>query len=112
MQSLGRYYVRYINTSYQRSGTLWEGRYKSSLVESDRYLLTVYRYIEMNPVRALMVEKPGYYRWSSYHHNALGKPIALVTEHRLYHALASEPIQRQVAYRAMFDSVLVDSIVY
>ncbi|CAA0104398.1 Uncharacterised protein [BD1-7 clade bacterium] len=109
MQSLGRYYVRYINTTYQRSGTLWEGRYKLSLLESDRYLFAVYRYIEMNPVRALMVEKPDDYRWSSYHHNALGKPIALVTEHRLYLALASEPIQRQIAYRAMFDLVLVES---
>ena len=70
MQALGRRYVYYINKNYQRSGTLWEGRYKASLIDSERYLLTCMRYIELNPVRAKMVEHPGEYPWSSYQANA------------------------------------------
>ncbi|GAW97700.1 transposase [Colwellia marinimaniae] len=66
MQSLGRSYVRYFNKSYKRSGTLWEGRFKSSLIDSENYFLIVSRYIELNPVRANMVEKPESYDWSSY----------------------------------------------
>ena len=73
MQALGRRYVRYFNHLYQRSGTLWEGRYKSCLVQEERYLMEVYRYIELNPVRAGMVTVPGEYRWSSYTVNADGK---------------------------------------
>ncbi len=73
MQSLGRCYVKYINHAYQRTGTLWEGRYKASLVDSERYLLTCMQYIESNPVRASMVEHPGDYRWSSYSYNAYGR---------------------------------------
>ena len=84
MQSLGRYYVRYINQTYERTGTLWEGRYKSTLVDSDNYFLTVSRYIELNPVRAGMVAHPAEYPWSSYQCNALGKPIELITPHFLY----------------------------
>ena len=75
MQSLGRKYVRYINITYQRSGTLWEGRYKSTLVDSELYFLTVSRYIELNPVRAGMVEAPGDYPWSSFRANGMGKTI-------------------------------------
>ena len=78
MQSVGRKYVRYINGVYRRSGTLWEGRYKSSVIQSDRYLLTCYRYIELNPIRAGMVASPGDYRWSSYRFNAYGQPDRLV----------------------------------
>ncbi len=70
MQSVGRQYVQYINWSYKRTGTLWEGRYKASPIESERYLLTCYRYIELNPVRAGMVASPADYAWSSYRHNA------------------------------------------
>ena len=81
MQSLGRYYVRYINTVYQRTGSLWEGRYKSTIVDNDRYLLTLYRYIELNPVRAAMVEHSGDYPWSGFHSNGLGKNIDLITPH-------------------------------
>ena len=66
MQSLGRQYVRYFNYTYGRSGTLWEGRFKACLIESERYLLEVYRYIELNPVRACMVTEPSEYQWSSY----------------------------------------------
>jgi putative transposase len=73
MQSLGRCYVGYVNSRYQRTGTLWEGRYKSTLVDSDAYLLTVSCYIELNPVRAIMVDHPSEYPWSSYRGDAMGK---------------------------------------
>lgn len=69
MQYIGRRYVPYINHKYGRSGSIWEGRYKSSLVQEDGYFLKVMRYIELNPVRASMVESPGHYRWSSFCHN-------------------------------------------
>ncbi len=75
MQSVGRRYVRYVNRTYQRTGTLFEGRFKSSLVESERYLLTCMRYIELNPVRAGMVVDPGDYRWSSYRHRVDGNVL-------------------------------------
>jgi putative transposase len=73
MQALGRRYVQYINRSYRRTGSLWEGRYKSSLIQAETYLLTCMRYIELNPVRANMVQDPSQYRWSSYRHNGLGQ---------------------------------------
>ena len=81
MQSLGRRYVRYFNSKHERSGTLWEGRYKSCLVQNERYLLEVYRYIELNPVRAGMVTNPGEYRWSSHILNAQDKTSNLRTPH-------------------------------
>jgi putative transposase len=99
MQQLGRGYVGYFNTRHHRTGTLWEGRFTSSLVDSDRYLLTCYRYIEMNPVRAAMVAAPGDYRWSSYASNALGEPDAIVAPHPHYLALGRDEIERQEAYR-------------
>jgi hypothetical protein len=73
MQCLGRQYVRYFNGCYGRSGTLWEGRYKSCLVQAEDYLLQLYRYIELNPVRANMIEDPADYHWSSYQINGLEK---------------------------------------
>jgi putative transposase len=103
MQTLGRRYVRYFNGCYQRSGTLWEGRYKSSVVDSEQYLLTCYRYIEMNPVRAGMVVEPGHYPWSSYHANAFGKPDALLSIHPLYRALGTTEEERYQNYRALFN---------
>jgi putative transposase len=102
MQSLGRRYVRYINDVYQRTGTLWEGRYKACIVECERYLLACYRYIELNPVRAGMVDVPGSYPWTSYRHNALEYPDALVTEHEIYRALGKSAEGRCRAYRALF----------
>ena len=84
MQHVGRRYVQHFNFLYQRSGTLWEGRYKSSLVDAENYLLTCYRYIEMNPVRAAMVREPVEYRWSSHRANALGHPDSVLTPHALY----------------------------
>ena len=91
MQALGRLYVQYFNTTYDRTGTLWEGRYKSTLVDSERYLFTVYRYIELNPVRAGMVEHASDYPWSSYRFNAAGKAIELMTPHDEYKALGKTP---------------------
>ena len=103
MQSLGRYYVRYFNQIYKRTGTLWEGRYKSTLVDSDNYFLLVSRYIELNPVRASMVLHPAEYTWSSYQHNAVDKKIGLITEHELYQSLGCDEAMRQARYRALFD---------
>jgi putative transposase len=104
MQSLGRCYVRYFNHAYRRTGTLWEGRYKSCLVQADHYLLAVYRYIELNPVRAEMVTDPGEYHWSSYQVNALGKKSALCTPHPVYQALGMTPDERMDNYMALFRS--------
>lgn len=102
MQYLGRRYVPYINHTYQRSGTLWEGRFKSSLVQTEAYLLACYTYIELNPVRAGMVKHPGHYRWSSYAHHANGETNALITEHAEFLRLASSDQGRRDAYRALF----------
>lgn len=102
MQSLGRCYVRYFNDRYLRTGTLWEGRYKAALLDSEAYLLTCYRYIELNPVRAAMVQHPGHYPWSSYRCNAMGIDDALVTPHDLYLRLGNTPGSRREQYRALF----------
>ncbi len=104
LQSVGRRYVRYVNQAYRRSGTLWEGRFKSSLIDSERYLLVCSRYIELNPVRARMVDQPGDYRWSSYRYNALGQADVLLTPHFLYERLDANPMRRYAAYRALFDA--------
>ncbi len=106
MQDLGRKYVRYMNITYQRTGTLWEGRYKASLVDSEAYLLTCMRYLEMNPVRANMVSHPGEYRWSSYRINAQGNSDNLITAHPLYLALGDNDNTRQEAYRNLFQDRL------
>jgi putative transposase len=102
MQALGRRYVYYMNKTYKRTGTLWEGRYKSSLIDSDRYLLTCMRYIELNPIRASMVAHPGEYKWSSYHANAQGREDALIDPHPLYMELGADMDVRQAAYRELF----------
>jgi len=108
MQSLGRYYVRYFNKRHRRSGTLWEGRFKTSLVDSDLYFLIVSRYIEINPVRAKMVNHPSDYIWSSYHFNGLMKPIKLLTPHPLYLGLGTTKELRAKRYTALFDSEIPD----
>jgi putative transposase len=108
MQSVGRVYVRYFNTAYQRTGTLWEGRYKATVIQDDQYLLTCMRYIELNPVRAGIVRAPGEYRWSSHHLNAWGEPDPTIAEHPLYRELGSSPDARQGAYRSLFESELAD----
>ncbi len=104
--SLGRRYVQYINRTYRRTGTLWDSRYKSSLVQAETYLLACQRYIELNPVRATMVEDPAHYRWSSYRANGLGQPDARLTPHSLYCALGQNEHDRRAAYRALFRAQL------
>jgi putative transposase len=102
MQSVGRRYVQYINVTYRRSGTLWEGRYKAVPIDGEAYLMTCHRYIESNPVRAAMVANPGGYRWSSYAHNAEAKPDPLIRQHGLYRALGTDEKSRCSAYRKLF----------
>ena len=102
MQYVGRYYVPYINHTYVRTGTLWEGRYKSSLIDSAEYLLTCMRYIELNPVRADMVAQPNEYVWSSYAANADGKANLLVEAHEIYTGLAATDAGRQSVYKELF----------
>jgi len=95
--------VQYYNYTYKRSGTLWEGRYKASRIDSEQYALLCYRYIELNPVRANMVGHPAEYPWSSYRANALGQIDPIVTPHALYWALGSDDGQKQLHYRSLFD---------
>lgn len=105
LQMLGRYYVQYFNHSYQRTGSLWEGRYKATLIDSESYLLTCYRYIELNPVRAEgMADHPSKYPWSSYRFNALGGEDVIVVPHAEYLSLGQTAEERQAAYRALFKS--------
>jgi putative transposase len=98
MQSVGRTYVRYFNKRHNRSGTLWEGRYKSSLVDSEAYLLSCMAYIDLNPVRAGLAEVPEGFNWSSYKHLIGQKIDKLVTPHALYWGLGNTPFSREAAY--------------
>ncbi|MCF6202449.1 MAG: hypothetical protein L3J59_02095 [Methylococcaceae bacterium] len=102
MLSMGRMYVRYYNYTYQRSGTPWEGRYKSCLIQSEKYLLELHRYIELNPVRAEMDDEPREYSWSSYGCNALGVETELQTPHELYLALGKTKNEVLENYRQLF----------
>jgi len=106
IQMLGRYYVQYFNYSYKRTGTLWEGRYKASLIDSSSYLLTCYRYIELNPVRTGMVEHPSDYPWSSYCFHARGRTDHLTVPHAEYLSLGKTEYNRQQVYRALFKNHL------
>lgn len=105
-QECGRQYVGYINQTYRRRGTLWEGRHKGIIVESTAYLLTCMRYIELNPVRAGIVARPEQYRWSSYPANALGEDNCIVSPHQEYVNLGQTFPQRREAYRSLFDAEL------
>jgi putative transposase len=102
LQDIGRRYVRVINTIHGRTGTLWEGRFKSTLVDSERYLLTCHRYIELNPVRAGLAADPSAYPWSSHLHYAAGKADELITEHRGFLALGAASAERRAAFRELF----------
>ena len=102
MKSVGEGYVRYFNRTHSRTGTLWEGRFRSSIVDAAEYLFTLYRYIEMNPVRAGMVPRPGAYRWSSHNANAHGEPDDLVSPHPLFVNMDVTESARRRAYRALF----------
>ena len=106
MKSVGERYVQYVNRRHSRTGTLWEGRYRSCLVQSERYLMICQRYVELNPVRACLVNEPSAYRWSSYRHNAHGRESKIVAPHELYSRMGLDPASRQSAYRALFDEVL------
>ncbi len=108
MQFVGRHYVPFIHAKYGSSGTLWEGRYKASMVHAETYLFYCMRYIELNPVRANMVRSPAHYRWSSYRGNAQAKEDDLLTPHALYSALGRDSESRAEHYRSMFKSVVDD----
>ncbi len=101
MQFVGRNYVSYINRTYDRSGTLWEGRYKSSLVSAAQYGLACYRYLETNPVRSDLVATPDEYRWSSYPVNALGQYQETLQPLPEYTALGATDMVRQQAYQTL-----------
>jgi putative transposase len=109
MQMLGRYYVQYYNYCYQRTGTLWEGRYKATLIDSESYLLTCMRYIETNPLRAGMVNDLADYPWSSYQCNALGQLSDLVVPHSEYLGLGITNEARQFNYKALFKHQLSEN---
>jgi putative transposase len=106
MQSVGRRYVQQFNRAQQRTGTLWEGRYRAMLIDSERYFFTCMRYIELNPVRAGIVTRPEDYRWSSFHANALGAENALLTPHAIYRDLGRTPGARAWAYLQLFQQPL------
>jgi putative transposase len=112
MQSVGRRYVPVFNRAHGRTGTLWEGRYRATVIETDRYLFACYRYIELNPLRAGLAPHPGDYRWSSYRANALGWLDSLVTPHDRFVALGADSVKRQEAYRGLFDTMTDDSSVW
>lgn len=109
MQWVGRYYVPYFNHKYGRVGTLWQGRFKASVIDSERYFVTCCRYIELNPVRAGIVEQAIEYPWSSYAHQIGVKPDPLITDHSLYWALGNTPFEREAAYREMAEQVLTNA---
>jgi putative transposase len=106
MQSLGRLYVRYFNHRYHRSGTLFEGRYKSCVVQQEPYLISCQRYIELNPIRAGMVKDPADYHWSSYRAHAFGIKPSMWAPHPLYEELGVSAAGRQSAYRDLFSTTL------
>lgn len=106
MKNLGQRYVQYVNRAYRRSGTLWEGRFRSCLAQEEAYVLACCRYIELNPVRAQMVSHPRHYRWSSYRSNAEGKTCEFLTPHERYLALGRSEAIRREAYRLLFRSEL------
>lgn len=111
MRGVGQHYVQYINRTYRRTGTLWEGRYRSSLLQEEHYVLACYRYIELNPVRAGMVEHPAEYEWSSYRINAQLEFSAQVKPHPIYIALATGETSSAQIYRKLFALQLAPELV-
>lgn len=109
MQDLGRRYVLYVNKRHGRTGSLYEGRFRSSLVETSSYFLTCMRYVELNPVRAGMVRTPGECPWSSFRQNASGEPSGLLRPHAEYLQLGADPQRRGEAYLRMFDEAIDES---
>ena len=112
IQAVGRRYVQYFNRRHQRSGTLWEGRYRATLIDSESYLLACMRYVELNPLRAGMVRHPAEYRWSSYHANAHGYADPLVMPHPTYSELGCDAAGRHAAYRDLFGTALSAEVLH
>lgn len=110
MKHLGQRYVQYINRTYRRSGTLWEGRFRSCLTQTEDYVLACYRYIELNPVRAGMVRHPREYRWSSYRVNAEGRSSKLIQPHDMYKRLGRNADGRREAYRGLFKAQIDEGV--
>jgi putative transposase len=106
IQAIGRKYVPRLNRRQDRTGTLWESRYFSALVDTDRYALSCHRYIELNPVRAALVPEPAGFIWSSYLHYAHGKPDDLITRHPTFDALGGSDLERREAYRRLCGEAL------
>ncbi|HWW06015.1 transposase [Collimonas sp.] len=106
MQWVGRYYVPYFNQKYGRVGTLWQGRYRATAIDSEPYFMLCSCYIDQNPVRAGIVANPGEYQWSSYLHHVGAKPDPLVVDHALYWALGNTPFDREAAYKQMAEQAL------
>ncbi len=106
MQWVGRHYVPYFNRKYGRSGTLWQGRFKATVIDAMNYLMTCSRYIELNPVRAGIVLSPADYAWSSYAHHIGAKHDALITDHALYWSLGNTPFERDAAYKYLTEQAL------
>jgi putative transposase len=109
MQRVGRKFARLVNIRWDRTGTLFEGRFRSSLVQTEAYLFTCMRYIELNPVRAGIVRHPKEFGWSSYRQNASGEPVELLTPHELYLQLGPTPGERAAAYRGLVESGVSDA---
>jgi putative transposase len=110
MHLVGSRYVRYFNHRYARSGSLWQGRYRSTIVDTEAYFLTCMRYIELNPVRAGLVSQPKDYRWSGYQHNGEGWPDRVITEHPAYALMGNSTTKRRRAYQVLFDAPLEPSV--
>lgn len=106
MKQVSQRYTQYINHRYDRSGSLWEGRFRSKSTADDNYVLACYRYIELNPLRAHMVQHPSQYRWSSYQANAEGEHSGIITPHPTYQAMANTKTERLRQYRSLFDQPL------
>lgn len=104
LQDVGRRYVRTVNEAQSRTGTLWEGRFKSNPIDSETYLLTCHRYIELNPVRAGIASAPADYRWTSHSYYAHGKPNKLISEHPVYIGLGATPDDRRHRFLSLFKS--------
>ena len=102
MKQTAQAYAQFLNKTYARTGSPWEGRFRSSVVQSEEYLMACHRYIELNPVRAKLVGRPGDYLWSSYRRNAFGEDSRLVEPHDVYQQMGSSPQERQTAYRDLF----------
>lgn len=103
MQWIGRKYVPYFNAKYQRVGTLWQGRYKATVIDAEKYLIACSRYIELNPVRAGLVAEPRDYPWSSCSHHVGAQPSPLITDHSIYWALGNTPFEREAVYQRILE---------